>query len=161
MNHSYNYFMYSPVSLLSSVYLILNFAPNLLLFYCNYKDLWFRIVYTLKCCGLQPALVCCVLVYFDQPLGVCHILNIYITIFCIFQLSSTKNAENKDFDQRLECTAPKRWLKYTTHEIPKIWPGIFILWYRFMIYFYTTLIDHRKPDVSLLKFGGCRNWLQW
>ena len=30
------------------------------------------------------------------------------------QLFSTKNAENEDFDQRLGCAAPKRWLKYTT-----------------------------------------------
>ena len=34
--------------------------------------------------------------------------------FAFFQFFSTKNAENEDFDQRLGCAAPKRWLKYTT-----------------------------------------------
>ena len=30
-----------------------------------------------------------------------------------------KNAEKDDFDQRLECAAPKRWSKYTTVRAPK------------------------------------------
>ena len=37
--------------------------------------------------------------------------------FYIFQLFSTKNAENEDFDQHLGCAAPKRWSKYTTDQI--------------------------------------------
>ena len=31
------------------------------------------------------------------------------------KLFSTKNVEKAYFDQRLECTAPKRWLKHATH----------------------------------------------
>ena len=38
-----------------------------------------------------------------------------LLLFCVFQLFSTKNAENYYFDQCLGCTSPKRWLKYTTH----------------------------------------------
>ena len=32
-------------------------------------------------------------------------------------LRPSKNAEKDDFDQRLECAAPKRWSKYTTYNI--------------------------------------------
>ena len=35
-------------------------------------------------------------------------------LFCVFSSFCTKNAENEDFDQCLECTVPKRWSKYTT-----------------------------------------------
>ena len=37
-----------------------------------------------------------------------------LQIYCFFKLFCTKNAENDYFDQRLECTAPKCWSKYTT-----------------------------------------------
>ena len=33
----------------------------------------------------------------------------FVTLFCVFKLFSTKNAENDYFNQRLGCTAPKRW----------------------------------------------------
>ena len=34
--------------------------------------------------------------------------------FAFFKAFQYKKPENEDFDQRLECKAPKRWLKYTT-----------------------------------------------
>ena len=34
--------------------------------------------------------------------------------------STVKNAENDNFDQRLECAATKRWSKYTTYIYIKI-----------------------------------------
>ena len=34
----------------------------------------------------------------------------------IFYFFSTTNVENEDFDQHLECAAPKHWSKYTTGE---------------------------------------------
>ena len=37
-----------------------------------------------------------------------------LLLFALFQLFSTKNAENDYFDPRLGCAAPKRRLKYTT-----------------------------------------------
>ena len=34
-------------------------------------------------------------------------------LVCVFQLFSTKNVENADFNHHLECAAPKLWSKYT------------------------------------------------
>ena len=40
--------------------------------------------------------------------------------FLLFQFFCSKNAENDYFDQRLECAAPKRWLKYTTGKVKNV-----------------------------------------
>ena len=44
--------------------------------------------------------------------------KILLQIACFFKLFGVKNAENDYFDQCLECAAPKRWSKYTTHDPP-------------------------------------------
>ena len=36
-------------------------------------------------------------------------------LFYFSQTSDVLYAEKDDFDQRLECAAPKRWSKYTTN----------------------------------------------
>ena len=41
--------------------------------------------------------------------------------FSVYQLFSVKNVKNKDFDQLLECAAPKRCSKYTTTNIHNIY----------------------------------------
>ena len=38
----------------------------------------------------------------------------FLQISCFFKVFCSKNAENDYFDQHLECTATKRWSKYTT-----------------------------------------------
>ena len=55
----------------------------------------------------------------DQRFGA----NLKKRVFCknLLKISCSssflqKTAENDYFDQRLECAAPKRWSKYTTHE---------------------------------------------
>ena len=44
----------------------------------------------------------------------CQILQQISYFFAFVKLFSTKTNKNKDFGQRLECTAPKCWLKCTT-----------------------------------------------
>ena len=43
----------------------------------------------------------------------CFLLK-FAANFLLFYVFCIKNTENAYFDQRLACTAPKRWLKYTT-----------------------------------------------
>ena len=42
------------------------------------------------------------------------ILQDFAAIVFLFLAFKHKNTENDNFDQRLECAAPKRWSKYTT-----------------------------------------------
>ena len=74
-------------------------------FSINKKKFFWRMKYHLQWVGHW-------LSYF-QPLNSVLVQTLKDS-FCVFQLLSTKNAENDYFDQRLGCTAPKRWLKYTT-----------------------------------------------
>ena len=37
----------------------------------------------------------------------------FLAFFLLFNI---KNVKNEDFDQLLECAAPKHWSKYTTPE---------------------------------------------
>ena len=45
--------------------------------------------------------------------------SIGANFFACFHLFTTKNIENAYFDQRLECAAPKCWLKYTNRFVTK------------------------------------------
>ena len=41
-------------------------------------------------------------------------------LFLLFSVFCTKNVEKADFDQRLECEAPKCWSNYTTKNHAEI-----------------------------------------
>ena len=49
---------------------------------------------------------------FYSPQKTCFWQN-FAANFLLFLVFRTKNAENDYFNQHLECTAPKRWSKYT------------------------------------------------
>ena len=39
-----------------------------------------------------------------------------LILSCFFCFFGKENVEKEDFNQHLECAAPKRWSKYTTSE---------------------------------------------
>ena len=43
-----------------------------------------------------------------------HFLNQFFQIYIKILQKCSKNTENGDFDQRLDCVAAKKWLKFTT-----------------------------------------------
>ena len=45
-----------------------------------------------------------------------EILLQFYNFLHFFSFFEEKNVENEDFDQHLECAAPKRCSKYTTHD---------------------------------------------
>ena len=61
----------------------------------------------------------------------------------------SKNAEKDDFDQRLECAAPKRWSKYTTATTAGLFGSFIIQWF-------TNDVTTRS---IILKIKSCLQWV--
>ena len=71
-----------------------------------------------------------------------HVFAANLSLFALFQLLSKKNIENTYFHQHLECTAQKRWSKYTTSK--KEWT---VIW-KFRVRGWISILGHAKKDVT-------------